>query len=502
VRSAAIVLALAALATYGQDLHGSVETIGEVRILNLWGTWEEMGYAHGYLLGPDLKEVYEDYFLELAGGIGNIDLLRTYFPLYFEVPDEFRQYAAGIIAGAADTISLYSSVFGREVDTLDLYITASVPDLSALVDGMQLYCSSTSGWGGATSGDPQLQGDPAISRNLDYYVDTQGTILGQNLLVTFDPAAGQDWVSVTFPGFMGSLSGMNETGINATLNMGNHQGTTQTTTPFVPICLALALGLSDTDFDGSGTCDIEDMMAALTEWNRSNSYDIHVTSPAALGTSGEPAVVVEVNNEAGYAFRYSADEPGIAPGRMILTNHHRVLYPPVYCIRYEWLMDSLTTDPDITLDRLWDFMRAVGGPPVPGTGGTLQTMIFQPEQRRMGLAFSSPGTASYDKTPEWIDWADIFPNHVPQSAEGESGATAVMTITPNPATTSICIERDGIIPSELRLFDLSGRELALRVTSAGEDMLQADVTDFPTGIYTVIRTTGGEREAASFLVLR
>ena len=48
-------------------VNGSVEMIGEIRILNVWGSWEEMGYAYGYLLGPDIVEVYEGYFLELAG---------------------------------------------------------------------------------------------------------------------------------------------------------------------------------------------------------------------------------------------------------------------------------------------------------------------------------------------------------------------------------------------------------------------------------------------------
>jgi hypothetical protein len=498
-----IILSLiTATVTSAQELHGSLETMGEVRVLNLWGTWQEMGYAHGYLLGPDLKEVYENYFLELAGGVANVNLLRSYFPLYFTVPDEFCEYAAGIIAGAADTIDLWSPVYGRYIDSLDVYVTSSIPDLSAVVDFMPLLCSSTSAWGDATAGDPELQGSPAISRNLDYYVDTQGTILGQHLLVVHDPVIGQDWVSVTFPGFMGSLSGMNETGLNATLDMGNYVGTSQTTTPFVPICMALALGLSDTDFDGSGTCDIEDLMTALTTWNRSNSYDIHLTAPAALGIGGNPAAVVEVNNHAGFAFRYSTDEPTIAPYRMILTNHHRVLYPPVSCIRYTWLLDSLVTNPDVTLTRLWNFMGAVGGPPDPGIGGTLQTMVFQPEQRRMGLAFSSPGIASYSKIPEWIDWSDIYPNHEPQSAPEGTPAPVQITLFPNPVS-SVLFVRSGV--SSLGYFivyDLIGRERDVSFTEVAGSLFSADLSDLSPGLYWLVASTKTVQVRASFLVLR
>lgn len=497
-----ILVAILILAANGQELNGSLEMIGEIRVLNLWGTWEEMGYAHGYLLGPDLKEVYEGYFLELAGGQTNVELLRTYFPLYFSVPDEFNEYANGIIAGASDTISLWSSVYSRNIDTLDLYITSSVPDLSAVVDFRNLFCSSVSAWGSATSGDPELQGDPAISRNLDYYIDTQEIILDQHLLVVHDPEVGQDWVSVTFPGFMGCLSGMNETGLNATLNMGNYQGTSQTSPEFIPICMALALGLSSEDFDSSGTCDIEDLMTALTTWNRANSYDIHLTAPAALGTSGNPAVVTEVNNYMGFAFRYATDEPTIAPDRMILTNHHRVLYPPVSCIRYTWLLDSLVTNPDVTLARLWDFMGAVGGSPIPGTGGTLQTMVFQPEQRRMGLAFSSTGTAAYTKSPEWIDWSDIYPNHEPQSAPEGPVQPSELQIYPNPASTILYVNRVQVSSGALRIYDLSGREIEISFSGDADDLITADISYLSSGFYLLVDDSGEGRKTASFLVLR
>ncbi|MCD4708332.1 MAG: T9SS type A sorting domain-containing protein [Candidatus Sabulitectum sp.] len=483
-------------------LNGSLETIGEIRVLNLWGTWEEMGYAHGYLLGPDLKEFYEEYFLELAGSQANVNYLRNYFPIYFSVPEEFSDYADGIIAGVSDTISIWSSVYGRNIDVLDIFISSSVPDLSAVVDFQQLLCSSASAWGSATSNDPALQGSPAVSRNLDYYVDTQETILDQHLLLVYDPEVGQDWISVAFPGFMGCLSGMNETGLNASLNMGNYQGTSQTTPEFVPICMALALGLSSEDFDNSGTCDISDVMASVTTWNRSNSYDIHISSPADIGTGGNPAVIAEINNHSGYAFRYATDESSISPDRMILTNHHRVLYPPVSCYRYSRLLDSLETNPDVTLNRLWNFMGAVGGPPTPGVGGTLQTMIFQPEQRRTGLAFASSGTASYSKSPEWIEWSDLYPNHDPQSVEEGSAHPATLHIYPNPVSSVLYITAGVSNAERLRLFDLSGRQMSVPFSRTAGNQFAVDISNLAPGLYLLMNNSGEITERASFLILR
>jgi len=497
-RLAALIIPLLTMVSVVSGFNGSVEMIGEIRVVNLWGTWEEMGYAHGRLLGPDIKEVFEGYFLELAGGTSNVNLLRAYFPQYFTVPVEFTVYAEGIIAGMADTVSLWSGVYGRNIDALDLYISSSVPDLSAVVDLPHLFCSSVSAWGDATAGDPVLQGSPATSRNLDFFVDSQSEILDQSILVVHDPDDGQEWISVTFPGFMGTLSGMNETGITATLNMGNHQGVFQTTTPFVPICMALALGLSRQDFDGSGQCDIQDLTSAATLWNRANSYDIHIVSPEALGTGDGPGVVAEVSNQNGTALRHSSDEPAIAPDRMILTNHHRVLYPPITCYRYSWLLDSLTTSPDVTLDRLWNFMEAVGFPPAPGSGGTLHTMILQPQQRRLGLAFASPGTAPYHKEPQWIQWSDLYPNHGQQSASDDPEHPG-FTVYPNPASTFIHVTPGTGRQTLPVLYDMAGRRTGVRFTEEN-GVFSADVSGLATGLYLVVPEPG--LPGRSFLVLR
>ncbi|MBN1435174.1 hypothetical protein JW921_10475, partial [Candidatus Fermentibacterales bacterium] len=390
--------ALCPISTAG--VNGSLETIGDITVLNLWGNWEEMGYAHGYLLGPDQKELFETYFLEFAGGPGNIDLARLFLDAYFEIPDEFRSYAAGMVSGIADTVGTWSDVYGRDLDTLDLYLASAVPDISHLIDAGYPLCSSISAWGEATSADPDLLGEPGIARNLDYWVDEDLVLYDHHLLITYDPDDAQEWVSIGFSGLMGCLSGMNQAGVNGTIDMGNHQGTYQTSSPFVPICMALALGLCREDFDGSGSCDIDDLLEATTCWNRSNSYDVHCTGAPGPSHPGEPAIVVEISNERGTAVRLATDEPAISTDRMILTNHHRVLYPPVYCSRYTRLLDSLTANPVVGLERLWVLAGCAGTKTIPGLGGTIQTMIFMPSQMAMGVSFSDEAQASWQKSPE------------------------------------------------------------------------------------------------------
>lgn len=104
---------LIACPLFSEDVNGSIEYLGDIRILNLWGTWPEMGYAHGYLLGPDIGEVFHEYFLEMVGGVSNYANLRAYFLMYFDIPSVFIDYSQGILSGISDTVSIYSVPLGE-----------------------------------------------------------------------------------------------------------------------------------------------------------------------------------------------------------------------------------------------------------------------------------------------------------------------------------------------------------------------------------------------------
>jgi len=476
------------------EVQGSLEQQGPIEVLNLWGSWEEMGYAHGYLLAPRIKLVYETYMVELAGGVSNIEALRLFYIQHFQTPSRFSSYAAGGIAGMADSVDLYSDVFGRELDTLDVLVASAVQDFSGATPLGDLLCSSVSSWGEATASEPELAGSPAMSRNLDFFVDSAANVLDAQLLVTLDPDSGQDFVSIGFSGYLGTLSGMNESGVCAALNMGDHKGITTWEPDFVPITMALAMGLCDEDFDGSGSHDAGDLVAALTEYNRSSSYIIHVVADPELAWQGDTGLVVEVNNSVGHALRSAGDEPAIAPDHMAATNHHRKLYSPSPGWRYPLLVDSMAADPDMTLGRFWSLMGEVGFPPTPNSGGTIQTMIFAPQQRRIGLAFSTDEAASWEQDPYWLDWDDLFPNHDPQSADPDRPQSPGLSIRPNPATGTVAVAVPG--PGALEVYDLCGRRVSPPLIGAAGCSRELDVSALSPGVYLMVhRGEAGVRTA-------
>jgi len=210
--------------------------------------------------------------------------------------------------------------------------------------------------------------------------------------------------------------------------------------------------------------------------------------------------VVEVNNRNGFTFRYAEDEPDIAPYRMILSNHHRVLIHPVPCYRYGYLMDSLTANPDVTIGRLRNFMEAVGWAATPGYGGSIQTMVFMPEHLKMGIAFTSLSKPSYEQDPEWIEWTDIFPNHDPQGISSTlSTELPMIQICPNPTTGLFTILHNGSLQN-LSIYDTSGRRVTPVITNDENGCIITDLSSLPEGVY-ICRMKSGEFTASERVVV-
>jgi hypothetical protein len=255
-------------------------------------------------------------------------------------------------------------------------------------------------------------------------------------VIACSPFDGNQTVLCNYAMNMDCNSGMNEHGICATRNEGNHTGVTIYEPDFVPVGYASTLGLMEDDFDDSGTNDLGDIVAALTCWNRTPSKIWHTAAPRNLAYQDEPAVVVETNNTAGFALRYAFHDTVIAPDHMIATNHHRLLYPPINCWRYAMLSDSLQADPNMTLDRFWRFMGYCNQ-----GGWTNLTVLFLPESREVGVAFADTILESWQKDPVWMTWDELFPPtgipRPPENVEAQSDGQGNVVLTWSPVTEDV-----------------------------------------------------------------
>jgi len=85
-------------------------------------------------------------------------------------------------------------------------------------------CTSFSAWNDKTDDSNLL-----VARNFDFYV---GDDFAKNKIILFcHPDSGINFMSVTWPGMIGSVSGMNDAGIAVTINAGTAEAPTKSATP-------------------------------------------------------------------------------------------------------------------------------------------------------------------------------------------------------------------------------------------------------------------------------
>jgi hypothetical protein len=486
----------------GAQVNGYRADIQGIPVFHVWGTDFEMGYALGYLDGDRGKLGIEQIQIPIVGGPAGWEAARAVFNQYFAVPQRIEDMVTGMIAGVGDRPdgALYSELLGRNFDSLDIFVAHSLHDVTCLLGrGPEGGCTSLTAWDDATASDPELQGAPALVRNNDGSCAFAPLVAEVPAVIALDPDDGNQTVLLWAACDLYCYSGMNEHGISVTMNSGNYQYVEDFDPAFVPMGYAVTMGLLKDDFDGSETNDLEDLLQALTSWNRAFSSIYNTAAPRSLGYLGEPSVVVEVNNPAGYQFRYAADDPVLAPDHLAATNHHRLLYPPVGCSRYALLSDSLSANPHVDLARLWDLMGCCDLP----INCTVQTMLLLPESRKVGIAYCDLEHESWEKDPVWFTWDELFPDPASVSGADVGGYTRLCLYpNPSPGTVTAAFTLPTAGRAELAIYDIGGRMVRRRPSqrySAGNHL--AEFGQLPVGVYLCRVIAGGATESRKVVVV-
>ena len=199
------------------------------------GLWElkvsgnafQRGEAIGKLSSDLLyyqEKVFVDQIREMIPSDSYLKFLRFFIVLFNRnlgknVPEEFRDEIYGISLSCTHEYDFIGTPYERQLNY------HSAHDLGhAMQDYMLVGCSSFAGWG-EYSADSSL----IIGRNFDFYV---GDKFARNKLVSFyQPEKGYKFASVGWPGMIGVLSGMNETGLTVTINAAKSTMPTASATP-------------------------------------------------------------------------------------------------------------------------------------------------------------------------------------------------------------------------------------------------------------------------------
>jgi isopenicillin-N N-acyltransferase like protein len=200
------------------------------------GLWElyvegngfERGAANGYLT-KELAEKQEEAFIKqiqvLVPDLNYLKFLR-FFVGYFNrhLPDhiiqEYQEEIYGISRFASDKYDFIAEKYHRILNYHGAHDIGH-----ALQDkNMTVGCTSFGVWNKNSS-----DGELLIGRNFDFY---SGDEFAQNKIVQFtNPKQGYKFATITWAGFIGAASGMNEKGITVTINAAKSEIPTGAATP-------------------------------------------------------------------------------------------------------------------------------------------------------------------------------------------------------------------------------------------------------------------------------
>ncbi len=176
----------------------------------------ERGVIEGKL-SEELVKKQEDYFAAQIFKMIPSNFYRhflKYFIGWFNrnlteyVLPEYQQEIYGISQSASDDYKYIGTKYQRILNY------HSAHDIGHALQNMMLVgCTSFGTWGSASQDSTLI-----IGRNFDFYV---GDDFAKNKIISFNnPSTGYKFMSVTWGGFIGVVSGMNEKGLTVTINAG------------------------------------------------------------------------------------------------------------------------------------------------------------------------------------------------------------------------------------------------------------------------------------------
>ncbi len=184
--------------------------------LYIQGNPLQLGYNNGALT-QDLMQKQEGIFFSkvesLVPSKFKQKLLRGFLKwynrkMYLNVREDFQAELYGLSRYASDRYNFIAPEYLRT-----LYLHGAHDIGHAMQDLMMVGCTSLAVWNENTE-----DGDLLIGRNFDFYA---GDDFAENKLIGFvEPENGIPYMSVSWPGMTGVVSGMNKEGITVTINAG------------------------------------------------------------------------------------------------------------------------------------------------------------------------------------------------------------------------------------------------------------------------------------------
>ncbi|UCE59174.1 MAG: hypothetical protein JSU63_17235 [Phycisphaerales bacterium] len=360
------------------NVSGTLGEIEGIRVLRVWGEPRERGFAHGYLLADTIVELADGLLANSPLGITLERYTKQMLPKLerMKIDPRHEVEMQGILAG------MEAKLGGpAKIDFLKRPLTyEDIVAINCTSDFIRSGCSSFAAWGEMTENGHTIAG-----RNMDWHELASMVKTPIVCVNTSSPRVGaKGWVGITWPAFVGCLTGMNSEGVTVATHDADGRPPS-VTTGFTPYCWTfrrvVELASADTAF--------EDAARVVRGEISIVGNNMMVTRPFASGHAA--AAVLEfdadLTNGDGLTVR-TAVEGGLF---LICTNHLLERRGPINCWRYgqlgrvlERIAESNRTR-HVTSDRVRKMLRGVS----PKDTFTYHSVVFEPDKRLMHVAFAN-----------------------------------------------------------------------------------------------------------------
>lgn len=359
--------------TKAVEVNGTLTQIDGLSVVRVWGTPAEQGFALGYLIAGDDFGPMVDAVLR-SGVLGDVkDYAEHVLPRLgkMDVPRKYEEQLKGLLAGIEAKIGgpVELSSLGRSLTYEDLVVINCMSDL------VRTACSSFAAWDEMTE-----DGGTLAARNMDW--PPIPALIGTQIVVAYIPPPESDtlgWVGITWPTFIGCLTGMNSEGVAIwTHDTGGHAASVDR--GFTPYSMTYRETLESARAETA----VQDVSGVLTNRRTIVGSNMMVARPNA-GTA-PTAMVFEFDGDLTDGQGVTLREPEGGESYIACTNHFRKRSPAMECGRYASLVQRLDEvagngDEHVTQEMAREMMRTVSA-----TGFTHHTVVFEPDKRLMHVA--------------------------------------------------------------------------------------------------------------------
>lgn len=474
-----LVLVIFSISLKSQIKGEIVNDSNNLKIVKIWGTHQERGYAYGYLMGNDIGAIFNQYIKPQFG---------LYYPyarnmiidgLHLEIDSIFKVEAQSVIEGM-NAAGKNSSA----IDYVDLLVCNSLLDLFRLLSTpTKVACSTLMSWGDATAGT-DLSGKSVITRHLDWLTHN-ALINNQVMCINIpDEVDEQPWVSVGFAGMLSVLSGFNQNmGVFQNM-MDDYLGYSVFNKKFEPIWYSLRKAIEKKDYNKDGHNNTSDVKSVLSDHPQgyAGGYLISALAKSTEIQDDLIAMIAEITPVSPFiTYRYNDYSDNI-PGDNLYTANSQIARNDSrnYCDRYNSVVTALGTGTVISSTGSWNLMRDHSH-----LSHNLQFMQFAPEISLFRISVYDNGQPAYLNSSLTFNTNTLL--GLSSGLENVSGIQKEIQFYPNPVIDMMTIKGLGEMKKNLdiKVFDLTGRLLIFQSKSNVSDELQMNFSTLSKGTYFI-----------------